>query len=247
MLGAPLQDGTDTTLTNAVNATTINGCKDNEAFPSFFGTSAAAPHAAAIAALMLQADRGMTGSQAVTNLRATAIPMSSTNNGTYDYLDGRGFVDVAAAFSGLTVAVTSLTVSPSTVAPGATATLSWTGTNVSGCTASGSWSGAQQVTGTQTVTPSEIGTETFILTCTGTGGSTVVSGTTLTVATASSTGGSSGSGGSTTTTTTTTTGTTNPHNPFGGNKHTGALDLSTLLALGGVLLAGRTLRRRVPA
>ena len=63
-----------------------------------------------------------------------------------------------------------------------------------------------------------------------------------------SSGSGSGSSGSTGTTGTTgtTTATTNPHNPFGGAKHSGALDFSTLLTLGGVLLAGRGLRRRLP-
>ena len=229
MLGAALSSGSDTSLINAVNGTSIAGCQDNESFPNFFGTSAAAPHAAAAAALMLQADSALTPTQIITNLQNSAVAMATPANSAYDFSDGYGFLDIDAAFSGISVTVTSVTVSPASITLGSSATLNWSGTGVSGCTASGAWTGAEAVSGTQTVTPTAVGTDIYTLTCTGSGGATVTSTATLTV---------------TTNTGTTTTG---GGNPFGGSKHSGALDLTTLLALGGILLAGRGVRRRLSA
>jgi hypothetical protein len=197
--------------------TSIAGCADNESFPNFFGTSAAAPHAAAAAALMLQANSALTPTQIITAIQNTALPMTGTNPSTsYDYDDGHGFVQIDAAFGQLPAAAPSVSVSPTSITVGSSATLSWVGLNVSGCTASGSWSGAQAASGTQSVTPSATGTDTYTLTCTGASGS-VSSSATLTVNAASSS-----------------------------SHHGGALDITTLLALGGVLLTGRYLRRRVP-
>src|SRR5581483_3819135 len=227
MLGASLNQGSDTTLATQVNNTTITGCKDNESFPNFFGTSAAAPHAAAAAALMLQANPALTPTQIITAMQTSAIAMAATNSGTYDYNDGHGFLDINAAFAALPAAAPSISVSPTSITVGSSATLTWNAVNVSGCTASGSWSGSQAVSGTQTVTPTATGTATYTLTCTGSSGS-VNSSATLTVNAAGSTSGtgSTSSGG------------------HGG----GAIDFTTLLALGGALLAGRAaLRRRFDA
>ena len=198
--------------------TSIAGCTDNESFPNFFGTSAAAPHAAAAAALMLQANSALTPTQIITAMQTTALPMTgSGSSSSYDYADGHGFVQIDAAFGQLPAAAPSVSVSPATITVGSSATLTWVGINVSGCTASGSWSGAESASGSQSVTPSATGTNTYTLTCTGTNGN-VSSSATLTVNAASSS-----------------------------SHHGGALDMTTLLALGGVLLASRSLRRRVPA
>jgi hypothetical protein len=199
--------------------TSIAGCTDNESFPNFFGTSAAAPHAAAAAALMLQANSALTPTQIITAMQTTALPMTgSGSSSSYDYDDGHGFVQIDAAFGQLPAAAPSVSVSPTTLTVGSSATLTWVGINVSGCTASGSWSGAQSASGSQSVTPSATGTNTYTLTCTGADGS-VSSSATLTVNAASS----------------------------GSSHHGGALDMTTLLALAGVLLASRYRRRRVPA
>jgi hypothetical protein len=196
-------------------------CDDNENLPNFFGTSAAAPHAAAAAALMLQANPALTPTQIITAIQNSALPMTGTNSSSpYDYDDGHGFVQIDAAFAQLPAAAPAISVSPATIAVGASATLTWVGISVSACTASGSWSGAQSASGSQTVTPTATGTDTYTLTCTGTNGS-VSSSATLTVNAAGSTTSSS--------------------------HHGGALDITTLLALGGVLLTSRYLRRRVPA
>jgi hypothetical protein len=197
--------------------TSIAGCEDNESFPNFFGTSAAAPHAAAAAALMLQANPALTPTQIITAIQTSALPMTGTGTSTsYDYDDGHGFVQIDAAFAQLPAAAPSISVSPATVSVGSPATLTWVGINVSGCTASGAWSGAESASGSQTVTPSATGTDTYTLTCTGVNGS-VSNSATLTVNAASSS-----------------------------SHHGGAIDITTLLALGGVLLTSRYLRRRAP-
>jgi subtilisin family serine protease len=216
MLGATL------TQSNDQISTTIAGCEDNASFPNFYGTSAAAPHAAAAAALMLQANPALTNTQIIAALQNGALPMSAraTSATGYDYDDGHGFVDVNAAFAQLPAAAPGVSVSPSSVAVGSSATLTWAAINASGCTASGSWSGAQSNSGTQTVTPGAAGTNTYTLTCTGTNGA-VSSMATLTVTSVSSGSGSGGHGG-------------------------GAIGTGTLLSLGAVLLLGRRLRRQPP-
>ena len=51
------------------------------------------------------------------------------------------------------------------------ALLTWSGANANTCSASGEWSGIKAVSGQQTVTPTSIGDKTYMLTCSGTGGS----------------------------------------------------------------------------
>jgi len=211
ILGATLAQSNDAVNTN------IAGCQDNESFPSFFGTSAAAPHAAAAAALMLQANPALTNTQIIQAMQTSALPMSAraTSAAGYDFDDGHGFLDIATAFAQLPAAAPTISVSPTTITVGATATLTWNAINVTGCTASGSWTGSQAASGTQTVTPSAAGSDTYTLSCTGSNGA-VSSSTTLTVNAV----GSGHSGG-------------------------GAIDPGTLLALGAgaVLLTARRLRR----
>lgn len=56
------------------------------------------------------------------------------------------------------------------VAPGDPFTLTWAGTNITSCTASGAWSGARATNGSETLTPAA-GNQSYTLTCTGSGGS----------------------------------------------------------------------------
>ena len=64
-------------------------------------------------------------------------------------------------------ATATITVAPATITTGQSATLTWSSNAT--CTASDGWTGAQQSTGTQDVTPTAAGTVTYTLTCTGNG------------------------------------------------------------------------------
>jgi len=64
----------------------------------------------------------------------------------------------------------TIAVKPASVSPGASATLTWSSTNATTCSASGAWSGSEPTSGTQVIVPGAVGTETFTLACTGAGG-----------------------------------------------------------------------------
>jgi subtilisin family serine protease len=80
-------DGTNTTFFGR----DIAG--DPDSFPNFFGTSAAAPHAAAVAALLKQVDPGLTPDQVYGLLRESAIDMDDPRTPGFDV----GF-DLASGF-----------------------------------------------------------------------------------------------------------------------------------------------------
>ena len=66
--------------------------------------------------------------------------------------------------------VVSLSASPMSVLLTETSTLTWSSSNATSCSASGSWSGTKTTSGTEAVTISSSGNNTFILACTGAGG-----------------------------------------------------------------------------
>lgn len=76
-------------------------------------------------------------------------------------------VPVVASTNTTTPGTVTLSSSASTVVVGSPVTLTWSSTVFSSCAASGSWSGAQAVSGTQTVNPTTAST--YTLTCSGTG------------------------------------------------------------------------------
>jgi hypothetical protein len=82
-------------------STTFFGGNDINGFPNFFGTSAAAPHAAGVAAQILQANSSDTPTQVYTALRLTADPKIGTGNVNQV---GSGLIDAyRAIFGGATV------------------------------------------------------------------------------------------------------------------------------------------------
>jgi hypothetical protein len=77
----------------------------------------------------------------------------------------------------------TIAVAPTSITVGQSATLTWSSTNATACTASGAWSGSEATSGTMSVSPTTAATDSYVLACTGTGGT--ASGTaTLTVAAA---------------------------------------------------------------
>ena len=69
----------------------------------------------------------------------------------------------------VTAPTLNLTASPSIVRRGGTITLSWSSTDASSCSASGDWSGAKSITGSESIVINS--SVTFALTCSGDGGS----------------------------------------------------------------------------
>ena len=86
----------------------------------------------------------------------------------------------------------TLTASPTSVASGATTSLTWSTTNATACTASGGWTGSRATSGTEASSAVTAST-TFTLNCTGAGGS-VSQSVTVAVTPASATGGGGGGG-----------------------------------------------------
>ena len=76
-------DGTNTTFFGS------DSTNDADSFPNFFGTSAAAPHAAAAAALMLDANGSLSPSDIYSALETTAIDMESEG---FDFDSGFGLI-----------------------------------------------------------------------------------------------------------------------------------------------------------
>ena len=77
-----------------------------------------------------------------------------------------------AVVAKLAAVITSFTSSVNTSEVGSSVDISWSSTNSSACSASGSWSGTKSTSGSESVTISSTGSNTFNLTCNGEGGNT---------------------------------------------------------------------------
>jgi Subtilase family len=171
-LGFTLASANYPGTTNGLLNTTIIACQNLPSYPNFFGTSAATPHAAGIAALMLQANAAVTPALVYGSLRNTALPMSSASPNVNS---GYGFIQADTA-----LVVPTLSLSAPSIPLGGSAVLTWSSISATGCTASGSWSGAQTTSGTTTLTPAAAGATTYTLTCTNPFGTSAAGSVTLT-------------------------------------------------------------------
>jgi hypothetical protein len=193
-LGFKLADGGPT------DASTVTECLNNSAFPNFFGTSAAAPHVAGIAVLLLQAAPSLTPMQLYGLLQQSAVPIGTAPTATsHNFAAGYGFVQADMAAVNVPVAqiivpaAPTLTLATNSIVVGSSTTITWSSANNQGCTASGSWTGPLDSTGTQTVKPTAVGTDTYTLLCTNlASGQSAPTSVTLSVTAASSSGGGGG-------------------------------------------------------
>jgi len=103
--GDPAPEVRDSLLITAhdgVDTTFLGFDTDGDGTPEFFGTSASSPHAAAVAALMLEraADLGvaLTPEQIMAILADTATDIETAG---YDHLSGHGLIDAYAAVDGV--------------------------------------------------------------------------------------------------------------------------------------------------
>jgi len=170
----------------------VAACQNDPSYPNFFGTSAATPHVAGIAALMMQANSAVTPAQIYTALRSSASPMGASSP---NFDSGYGFVEAVAALALLPPGPPVLSLAASSLSLGDSTKLSWSSINTTACTASGAWSGKQATSGSLTLTPTAPGSLTYTLSCANALASSSAASVTLTVsAVASSHGGGGGVG-----------------------------------------------------
>ena len=85
--------------------------QDSDSAPNFFGTSAAAPHVAGVAALMRSKNEALSPTGVYTKLEDTAVDMDDPATGTfdtgYDRRTGHGFVRADRALQAVNLSVTA--------------------------------------------------------------------------------------------------------------------------------------------
>jgi hypothetical protein len=101
---------------------------------------------------------------------AGTATLTATFAGSSALAPAQQSVGVNVSFAATPAPTVSLSVSPTTIAAGSPATLTWSSTDATACTAAGAWSGAEPTSGSLTVTPATNGSYSYTLTCTGNGG-----------------------------------------------------------------------------
>lgn len=112
----------------------------------------------------------------------TSVTPAAVGTATYTLsCDRPGAPSAGSASATVTVTAppptVTLAASPTAVTLGAASTLSWSSTDATACTASGAWSGARGVSGSESVTPAAAGAADYTLSCTGPSGSAAATAT----------------------------------------------------------------------
>ncbi len=110
--------------------------------------------------------QGTSGTLKVTPTAAGSLSYALACTGAGGSANGTAALTVTAAAPTVTISV-----SPTSITVGQSATVTWSSTNATACTASSAWTGAQAATGTLQVTPTAAGSLSYALDCTGAGGS----------------------------------------------------------------------------
>ena len=151
------------TVTIAANPTTLTlGASSTLTWSSTNATACTASGAWA-------GNKAINGNEAVTPAATGSASYTLTCTGTGG--SGNATATVTVNPVGAPAPTVTISASPTTITLGASSTLTWSSTNATACTASGGWTGAQAVNGTQAVTPAAPGSAAYTLTCTGSGGS----------------------------------------------------------------------------
>jgi len=94
----PLRKKPEIVAPDGGNNTFFGSDYESDGSPNFFGTSAAAPHAAAVAALLKDRDPSLTPDEVYTALQLTAIDMSTAG---FDFDSGHGLIQADLALESL--------------------------------------------------------------------------------------------------------------------------------------------------
>lgn len=105
-----------------------------------------------------------TGSRKVTSLLAVLLLSALVLSGC-----SSGSTHTVTPVQPTPPAIVTMNLSPSSVMPGQSATLTWTSADASSCTASGAWSGTMGTSGSATVQLQGSSAQTYKLSCSGTG------------------------------------------------------------------------------
>ncbi|HVT36624.1 MAG TPA: hypothetical protein VHE37_13630 [Nevskiaceae bacterium] len=111
------------------------------------------------------------GTQATSGTATMTITTAGPTSYSLSCSGAGGTASSSVTVTGLPPPTLSLAANPAALILGQNTMLSWTTTNADSCTASGAWSGTQAASGSASVTPMSTGANSYMLTCTGSGGS----------------------------------------------------------------------------
>jgi hypothetical protein len=122
-----------------------------------------------------------TGTQTVSGTMTETPTASGTATYTLTCTDSGGSAMASANVTVNAVAppTVSIAVNPTSITVGQSATLTWSSTNASSCTASGAWTGTQPSSGTLQVTPAAASNNAYTLVCVGASAETTATATAM--------------------------------------------------------------------